>query len=828
MKLVQPPHTSKYDVRGTDTLSSIALRFDTTPSELSRLNHLASSLLFPGQTLFVPENVGTSPPTEEHKIPFPAQQQQQQQNTTQDTSRSHSPIKSTSPIKTKSQSFSHSPLHSPTKVTSPRHNTVLVNDDYHLERLLLREDSEEEISKRFLRIKSRYITDGQGVVSGVLLVTPQTIMFNPSVSDHLVMDRGRDAYLVKLPLKAISNVIVFEEIAAMVTDDLSKQYIPNYEQYRPVSPPRPGMIVCRDTGEEFAIKENSPSSPSSRPSSFKDATLLQLAQQQLEQARGSEQDSDSSPIDPKNSSSSLTHDNGQCSTSTDQGLGSMDSSNLTDTLVNTNSTGEASSSTGTVIDSREDSSLGNTDSSAANTNDNSRNLTTAPVINHDEFGDFQSSSTPKHAPFTTANKNDNKKDLNLNLNPQTTECTSRDSAKPTFSSNESESENTRSCLASEVSPQAYDHSKDSGISDMTQSHSTVESNDLQHPSPERQDSRTSLSDEARKWLGKHSISQDGSMSPDIEPRPTAEFQDPLIYISIKVSKRYWCPTLQKHNAIMGVPPNRDQKRRQHWFAIPREKVDQFYGFVVHWLPELYSGISTPSSDGGNNDLDEGLNIVEDTFADSPATSFGWEKINTEDAESMKKLRVDSIQSSSSKLSLRSLDDEPETSAESQLLTKDQLKYLVRSLPSITVGHMMELVYSTSVHGISLKTLYRNFEDFDTTALIVVRDENHRAFGAFLSHPPAISESFYGTGECLLFSFITEKKVKTYKWSGENSFFIKGSKTSLTVGGGLGVLGLWLDEDLYHGRTHACSTFNNELLSENEDFICTGLEAWAFV
>ena len=48
-------------------------------------------------------------------------------------------------------------------------------------------------------------------------------MFNPSVSDHLVMDRGRDAYLVKLPLKAISNVIVFEEIAAMVTDDLSKQ-----------------------------------------------------------------------------------------------------------------------------------------------------------------------------------------------------------------------------------------------------------------------------------------------------------------------------------------------------------------------------------------------------------------------------------------------------------------------------------------------------------------------------------------------------------------------------------------------------------------------------
>lgn len=60
-------------------------------------------------------------------------------------------------------------------------------------------------------------------MSGVLLVTPQTIMFNPSVSDHLVVDRGRDAYLVKLPLKAMSSLVVFDEIAAMVTDDLTKQ-----------------------------------------------------------------------------------------------------------------------------------------------------------------------------------------------------------------------------------------------------------------------------------------------------------------------------------------------------------------------------------------------------------------------------------------------------------------------------------------------------------------------------------------------------------------------------------------------------------------------------
>lgn len=44
----------------------------------------------------------------------------------------------------------------------------------------------------------------------------------------------------------------------------------------------------------------------------------------------------------------------------------------------------------------------------------------------------------------------------------------------------------------------------------------------------------------------------------------------------------------------------------------------------------------------------------------------------------------------------------------------------------------------------------------------------------------------------------------------------------------GVFGLWFDEDLYRGRSHSCRTFDNETLSEKEDFICTGLEAWAFV
>jgi LysM domain len=38
-----------------DTLTSVAARFDTTPSELKALNHLGGSFIYSGQTLLVPD-----------------------------------------------------------------------------------------------------------------------------------------------------------------------------------------------------------------------------------------------------------------------------------------------------------------------------------------------------------------------------------------------------------------------------------------------------------------------------------------------------------------------------------------------------------------------------------------------------------------------------------------------------------------------------------------------------------------------------------------------------------------------------------------------------
>lgn len=47
--------TISYAVGDRDTLTSIAARFDTTPSELKTLNRLGSSFIYSGQTLQVPD-----------------------------------------------------------------------------------------------------------------------------------------------------------------------------------------------------------------------------------------------------------------------------------------------------------------------------------------------------------------------------------------------------------------------------------------------------------------------------------------------------------------------------------------------------------------------------------------------------------------------------------------------------------------------------------------------------------------------------------------------------------------------------------------------------
>ncbi|XP_068996213.1 TLD domain-containing protein 2 isoform X2 [Embiotoca jacksoni] len=166
---------------------------------------------------------------------------------------------------------------------------------------------------------------------------------------------------------------------------------------------------------------------------------------------------------------------------------------------------------------------------------------------------------------------------------------------------------------------------------------------------------------------------------------------------------------------------------------------------------------------------------------------------------------------------------PVLSDHSQLLEDHHLKRLAAHMPARTQGYQWQLVYSTAVHGSSLKTLYRNMAGLDSPVLLVIKDMHKKVFGAFSSDPFRVSKYCYGTGETFLFSFSPD--FKAYRWTGENSYFMSGNFESLQIGGGGGRFALWLDADLYRGASFSCPTFHNAPLSTQEDFIVQDLEVW---
>ena len=217
---------------------------------------------------------------------------------------------------------------------------------------------------------------------------------------------------------------------------------------------------------------------------------------------------------------------------------------------------------------------------------------------------------------------------------------------------------------------------------------------------------------------------------------------------------------------------------------------------------------------------------------------------------------------------------PDLHGKSDILTPMHIRELSTFMPARAEGYAWTLAFTTTTMGFSLKSLYRSLSRYEGPVLLIIQDNENVVFGAFSSCSLNPSESFYGTGETYLFTFkqsaqqkssiqqaqlvsspaislaaSSESKstieinqdttniknvaasagqFKRFPWTGDNLYFIKGNSDSLAFGAGEGNFGLWLDEDLYHGSTHSCKTFNNEPLTNREDFFVCTLECWCFL
>ncbi|KAI7799171.1 putative oxidation resistance protein 1, partial [Triplophysa rosa] len=746
----RPKGTMEYVVESRDTLNSIALKFDTAPNELVQLNKLFSRAVVPGKVLYVPDPEYIS---------------------SADSSPSLSPI---SPL---SLTSSEADLEKTTTDSDDAHRRQSTPASGHgpprPARVVSSTSEEEEaLTEKFLKMNCKYITDGKGIVSGVLLVTPSNIMFDPHKSDCLVQERGCEEYGIMCPLEEVQSTAMCREI----TDIRIRELVP------------------LDLELEPSVTEVSHLKRAPRLNATNAAHRIR------------ETGNDSASTAPRSTEASLSEDvftESELSPVRDDAAATS-----SDELQQIKSSGASSESVQTI--------------------NQAATVIEEPTANKKDFKGVTENagmegSCSKDSGFERSLKTT---DLSNEISGNVLENVAGEQA-----ANEAESRTTSESLCSDtVAPE-----------DSVKDHETsTEARTMQSTNEKKEGEQGSANENSPA----NELGANVGRSTDEVASGSKRKSKSHKFLCLRVGRAMRKTFISHASASMQQYAQRDRKH-EYWFAVPSERSDHLYAFFVQWTPDVYGeGLGGVTREPGfvvvkkNQEAESGhldKPVPDITYKDWEVVSVTEyyrriDALNSEDLRSLcKRLQITTKEEVNSKLMVKS-DPEPEIfrphlNEPSVLLQPEQIEKLAKHLPPRTIGYPWSLAFSTSNHGMSIKSLYRTMQGQDSPVLMVIKDSDGQLFGALASEPFKVSDGFYGTGETFLFTFCPDFKV--FKWTGDNLFFMKGDPDSLAFGGGGGEFGLWLDGDLYHGRTHSCKTFGNPMLSKTEDFYVQDIEIWAF-
>ncbi|XP_051577647.1 oxidation resistance protein 1-like isoform X2 [Myxocyprinus asiaticus] len=747
MSFQRPKGTIEYSVESRDTLNNIALKFDTTPNELVQLNKLFSRNVVPGQVLYVPDpeyvsSAGSSPSFSPSSPLSPTSSEADLEKVT--TTDSNGTPRSEAPA--------------PPVLSALRPSRVVSSTS----------EEEEALTEKFLKINCKYITDGKGIVSGVLLVTPNNIMFDPLRTDPLVLERGCEEYGIMCPLEEVQSAAVYREI----TDSKIRDSVP---------PDLEAVFSGSSQQMDQRLREGYNSmAPCSTEGSISEDVFTE---------------SELSPIREERQS--------------------------TEELQ------------------QEDKSSGDSSLSV-------QTLAQEPQMDqtcHREEEDKLKPEAPKEEgepASDTAQPNTYKQPSQ----EQPSTPTSRDHQQPPHC----QTEGVASSSGSQGSEESYPNEATLTREGTRDSETDVE--ELRkmwksHTMQQAKEQRDSVQQAQRETFQQSKGSQRLSSAEGL--MVSKERQKSHKFLCLRVGNAMKKTFVSNASASMQQYAQRDRKH-EYWFAVPQERSDHLYVFFIQWSPEVFGeGVGSISRDPGFivvKEIEESNEEAKEEQQTQENSDKEWEVVswteyhhridalNSEDLRSLcKRLQITTKEDVNSKhgtsitASLELETFKPNLNEPSDLLETEQIEKLAKHLPPRTIGYPWTLAFSTSKHGMSIKTLYRAMQAQDSPVLLVIKDSDGQIFGALASEPFKVSEGFYGTGETFLFTFYPE--FEAYKWTGDNLFFIKGDMDSLAFGGGSGEFGLWLDGDLYHGRSHSCKTFGNPMLSMKEDFYVQDIEIWSF-
>ncbi|XP_062292694.1 nuclear receptor coactivator 7 [Scomber scombrus] len=733
----RPPGTVEFIVGPNDSLNSIALKFNITPNKLVQLNKLFSRSVYPGQKLFVP-----------------------------DVSQSETDLKSPSfsdPAFTNglSEEASHDGIPNCRSARSIRRELSPNSED------------ESPATVKFIKMSCKYFTDGMGVVGGVLIVTPNNIMFDPHKSDPLVIEHGCEEYGLICPMEEVMSVALYDDVSRMklkdalpsdLPQDLCPVYRPGeweqlpserdlnpFSRYEALDPKRPIVLDEMESTLVETVGEQTEKSPSDEGFTELESTVT-----------GSTEEAEGTSSKTPNIVSRDQQDQ--------QGPSCSGRGDLQYKLALCQTKGK--------LDDDEDEGVAQNSSIEDGESIQSSSET-------GKQGDLHDKPTTQEVTETKDIKTKGKQEL-LNGVDDKIICAPMDQNKKLNLKEASEV-----CGHSSPMRQSPDRSAEGG------------------ELSEEEIRKKSYEAEVKSWL----LERMQAPIEDMLFSSEEKSKNPPMFLCFKVGK----PMRKSFATGITSSPAHSfgarGKQPEYWFAVPQERVDHLYAFFVQWSPDVY----------GKEAREQGFIVVEkdeldmiDNFFSDPA-SCSWEIITIDEAK-----RRQSFGSCDGDLSVDAL---PVLSDISDLMQDTHTEKLACRLPARVQGYLWRLAYSTVKHGTSLKTLYRSLADLDSPVLLVIKDMDNQIFGGFSTHPFRVSEHCYGTGETFLFSFCPE--IKVYRWTGENSYFVKGNTDSLQMGGGGGQLGLWLDAELYRGTTTKCATFNNQPLSAQQDFNIHSVEVWTF-
>ncbi|XP_074919286.1 oxidation resistance protein 1 isoform X2 [Chelonoidis abingdonii] len=769
MSFQKPKGTIEYTVESRDTLNSIALKFDTTPNELVQLNKFFSRAVVPGQILYVPDPEYVS---------------------SAESSPSLSPISPLSPASSEAE-FDKATVSDPGGLQRKEAGASPGYACFRPARVVSSTSEEEEaFTEKFLKINCKYMTYGKGAVNGVLLVTPNNIMFDPHKSDPMVQENGCEEYGIMCPMEEVMSAALYKEIVdSKIKDSLPVDVEPlsvrDLCHFKKITGSNTDEMDSRvrDTGNDSASTAPRSTEESLSEDVFTESELSPICE---ELVSSDELLQDKSSGASSESVQTINQTSAECLT-----------------II--------SDSTDVPKDLKSSVDLPVNDSGFVTHIMGSETVEMAVQEGEDTVGekviDAHQQSLEDMQPSKECGT-----DVDVIL----------DQDSILEKTHKRESVIKEECLLCEDikdSQKKETITKGKLVKELTQD-SDIDVEELRelwkiHTMQQTKQQRENMQQNSQKEIKqKMEIAADGQVegSAPMKEKRRHRFHK---FLCLRVGKPMRKTFVSQASASMQQYAQRD-KKHEYWFAVPHERTEHLYAFFIQWSPEMYS------EDTGESVREPGFIVVkkneepETGDCTNETASREWE-ITRED--------INPKQATNIKTDLEPEAFRPNLSDPSELLQSDQIEKLTKHLPPRTIGYPWTLVYSTAKHGMSLKTLYRTMLGLDTPVLMVIKDSDGQVFGALASEPFKVSDCFYGTGETFLFTFSPDFEV--FKWTGDNMFFIKGDMDSLAFGGGGGEFALWLDGDLYHGRSHSCKTFGNHTLSKREDFIIQDVEIWAF-